>query len=432
VAQEYPSSWYAATLGEVSRRVSLQSSHRCDTVVVGAGLAGLTTALECVRRGQSVIVLEANRVAWGASGRNGGMVISGFALELPELIHQIGQDRAMQLYRHSCDGLDYVRDQAQKLAPDVIMGEGLLSVSRYPAADEFRREAQQLKSQSVQPPVHWETERLRQVLATDRYYDALYDAASFHLHPLRYAHALATEFERLNGQIFEDSQVHQITLDDTSGEVCVHSADAMVSCRDVVLCTSAYDHKLWPEVSRAILPVATYVAVTEPLNEQQQPINTLASVIDTRRASDYYRRIDDERLLWGGKITTQPRVPANLQRIMQRTIAATYPQLSSVTIESCWSGLMGYALHKMPIIAQTTPHIWSATAFGGHGLNTTAMAGCLVAKAICEADDQWRDFADFKPRWAGGHIGRVLVQAGYRKMQLQDKWVEWRADRAAA
>ncbi len=405
----------------------MQEALSADVVVVGAGLAGLTTALECSRLGLSVVLLEASRVAFGASGRNGGMVIPGFSQELADLAANVGQEKALQLYRLSCDGLEYVRRHINLLCPEALMGEGYLSVSRYPAAAAFAEEADLLNSALGRELSPWSTNHLRTVLQTERYHDALFDPHSFHIHPLRYAHALAAEFERSGGRLFENSKVEY--LNHLQDRVELKTESGKVTGRQVVLCTSAYDHSLYPALSRCILPVATYVAVTETLQPSQKSlIDTAACVIDTRRAGDYYRLLHNDRLLWGGKITTRQAVPAQLSSIMRKTMAATYASLFSVDIEYAWSGLMGYAVHKMPIIGQISPRVWSATAFGGHGLNTTAMAGCLIAQGIANADQTYRLFDAFNPRWAGGYAGRAIVQTSYLTMQLLDKLTELRAD----
>ena len=176
---------------------------------------------------------------------------------------------------------------------------------------------------------------------------------------------------------------------------------------------------------RAVLPVATYVAVTEALN--QDAVRTPAAISDTRRAGNYYRLIDEGRLLWGGDITTQVSEPARLAEQMKGDMLATYPQLGNPRIDYSWAGLMGYALHKMPLIGRDNEGQWFATAFGGHGMNTTAMAGQLLARAIADGDDEYRRFAPFAPLWAGGQLGRVGVQASYWWMQLRDRIDEARA-----
>ena len=148
---------------------------------------------------------------------------------------------------------------------------------------------------------------------------------------------------------------------------------------------------------------------------------------DTRRASNYYRLIDAARILWGGQITTQVSEPTQLAESMKRDMLSTFPQLGNPRIDYSWAGLMGYALHKMPLIGRDTQGQWFATAFGGHGMNTTAMAGQLVARAIAGGDDEYRRFAPFAPVWAGGQLGRLGVQTSYWWMQLRDRLDEARS-----
>jgi glycine/D-amino acid oxidase-like deaminating enzyme len=170
---------------------------------------------------------------------------------------------------------------------------------------------------------------------------------------------------------------------------------------------------------RAVLPVATYIAVTKPL--VQNAIVTRAAIADTRRAGDYYRVVDEGRILWGGRITTQVSPPTRLAERMKGDMIATYPALGNPRIDYAWSGVMGYALHKMPLIGRDQEGQWFATAFGGHGLNTTAMAGLILASAIADGDDSYRRFISFAPKWAYGQLGRLGVQGSYWLMQLRDK-----------
>ena len=163
--------------------------------------------------------------------------------------------------------------------------------------------------------------------------------------------------------------------------------------------------------------------MTEPLSDAINPIHTPAAISDTRRAGDYYCLVGDNRLLWGGKITTKSTPPRNLDHVMGKTMCSVYPQLDKVRIDYRWSGLMAYCLDKMPIIGEIQPGIWAATGFGGHGLNTTAMAGILIASAIANDDQRWRDFSPYPPRWAGGLAGRAGVQLSYWAMQARD-WLD--------
>jgi len=156
------------------------------------------------------------------------------------------------------------------------------------------------------------------------------------------------------------------------------------------------------------------MAVTAPLGEKLfDAVRYTGAVADTRRAGDYYRIVADDRLLWGGRITTRIAEPRRLKAQMRRDILRIYPQLDDVRIEYAWAGTMAYAVHKMPQIGELSPGYWLASAFGGHGLNTTAMAGEMIARAIMEGDDRWRLFSPYELVWTGGRLGRATAQMAF-------------------
>ena len=424
----YPDSWYAATLGDVVVRSNCSSDLQCDVAIIGAGLAGLSTALELARRGSRVVVVEAGRIAWGASGRNGGLVTPGFAVGYDSIKRRCGEQIARRLYSYSQLGLNLVRSNVSSIAEDCLMGNGKYSVSRYPDTAGMEEEADFLSRECGEPVSLHDRQSLKAVMDTDRYFDGIYKPHGFHIHPLRYAHRIAEELERLGGIIFEASPALKIEKGD--GYHTVVCEQGLVSAENLVVCTSGYDQGFYRPVSRSVLPVATHVAVTEPLTmEHSTVLDTNAAVADTGNACDYYRKIDDGRLLWGGKITTLRAPPGSLDQLMHAAIVDVYPSLASVGIEFSWSGLMGYCRHKMPVIRQQEPGIWVATAFGGHGLNTTAMAGNLVSSAIVEGDRRWQDFDRFGLSWNGGWFGQWAVQTSYFWMQLKDTIREKQADR---
>ena len=198
---------------------------------------------------------------------------------------------------------------------------------------------------------------------------------------------------------------------------------------NVVYCVSSLDRRIHPLTGRAVLPVATYVAVTEPL--RQDVIRTRSAISDSRRAGNYFRLIDEGRLLWGGAITMRLSEPARLANSMKKDMLSVFPSLGDPRIDYAWAGLMGYARHFMPLIGTDGQGQWWATAFGGHGMNTTAMGGILMARAIALRDDEYRRFAPFAPQWAGGPLGRAGVQAGYWYMQVKDRLDERRHGKAA-
>jgi hypothetical protein len=200
----------------------------------------------------------------------------------------------------------------------------------------------------------------------------------------------------------------------------------MVRARHVVLAGSTGTGAIDEQLADTVQPISTYVAVTAPLGERLfEAVRYTGAVADTRRAGDYYRVVADDRLMWGGRITTRMSEPRQLKSLMRRDMLGVYPQLGPVEIEYAWSGTMAYAVHKMPQIGELAPGYWLAGAFGGHGLNTTAMAGEMLARAILDGDDSWRLFSSYELVWAGGKAGRAAAQTAYWSMQARDAVQEW-------
>lgn len=420
----YGHTWYGGSMVAVPERWSLTYDLDVDVCVIGGGLAGLTTAREVARRGWSVAVLEANRIAWSASGRNGGFVLPGYAERVERIIERVGLERAKRLWALSVEGVEYVRATIRETGmPGVDLTPGWLMVQRVDEPDEAADLAGRIGLDFGTPVELWSPDEVRQVLRTSRYFQGVHLPTAFHIHPLNYALGVAADAERLGARIFEGTPA--LSIDPSGLRKRVLTPQGRVRADHVVLAGSAHLGSLFPVVSSAVLPVTTYLAATEPLGEHlRDAIAYHGAVTDTRRAGDYYRVVAGTRLLWGGRITTRLSEPRALARGMQRRIRSVFPQLGAVKVEQAWSGTMGYALHRMPLIGEFAPGIWVATAFGGHGLNTTAMAGCLIAGGIIERDDRWREFAPYELVWAGGALGRSAVQMTYWSMHTRDVFKE--------
>jgi glycine/D-amino acid oxidase-like deaminating enzyme len=412
--------WYAATMVESPERPALTHDLDVDVCVVGAGLAGLTVAREVARRGWSVAVLEAGKVAGGASGRNGGFVSPGFAERIDAIAERVGLPRAKELWALSEAGVEYMRRAITEAAmPGVEPRDGRLSVRRTDDEAGLIEHVAMLRVDFGADVEAWPADQVREALRSPHYFQAVHYTKAFHIHSLNYALGLAVDAEKHGARIFEGTPA--VGLDPAGVRKRVQTPHGLVRARHVVLAGSTGIGAVDAELAATLQPISTYVAVTAPLGEKLfDAVRYTGAVADTRRAGDYYRIVADDRLLWGGRITTRASAPRRLKAHLRGDILKVYPQLDDVEIEYAWAGTMAYAVHKMPQIGELAPGYWLASAFGGHGLNTTAMAGEMIARAILDGDDRWRLFSSYELVWAGGRAGRAAAQAAYWSMQARD------------
>lgn len=412
--------FYRATLGDAASWPALQGPHETDVCVVGGGFAGLNTALGLCERGlRDVVVLEAERIGHGASGRNGGFVFSGFSRGEADLLRELGPQRAKALHAGTVSAVNLIRARCRRHAIDCdLVDEGVIWANwfRDPAGLHARR---RLLAEHFDVEWQWiDRTRMRDLLDTDRYADGLFEPNAFHFHPLKYVHGLARAASGQGARIHEGSPA--IALSRTGRGWRVRTPDGEVVARHVVLACGGYLAGLRRDVDAAVLPIATYVMVTEPLGDRlSAALRTRAAVYDTRFAFDYYRPLIDDRLLWGGRISVLDRSPEQVQRLLLRDLARVYPQLADVGVNFAWSGLMSYARHEMPQIAQVEEGLWVAQAFGGHGVAPTTLAGEVLAAAIAEGDGRWREFADYG-------LVSAMKPAGFLGAQLTYWWLQMR------
>lgn len=421
----YPDTYYKRTMADGRSRPPLAGSEECDTVIVGGGLAGLTTALQLARGGLKIVLLEAESVGFGASGRNGGFVSPGFSTGGDDIARIAGKETAVKLFHLSAEGVDFIRDTIRDLDIESAAAQpGIMSVLRYNDGASLRAYREQLLRDYGYELDYLDTEQVRAVLKSERYFQALRNPRAFHIHPLNYLRAIAVEIERLGGKIYEGSAA--VSADLSGPEKRIGTAGGEVRARQVVFTTGGYTGKLERRLQRAFLPIATYVMISEEAPELiASAIATRDAIGDNRRAGDYYRLVDGgRRILWGGRITTRSASTAGLVQELRREMTGTYPQLAGLKTELAWSGLMSYARHLMPQIGEVEPGVWHCTAFGGHGLNTTAIGGKVVAEAILGQSDRYKLFRPFGLVWAGGLAGLAVAQLTYWKLQAQDWWRE--------
>jgi len=404
--------WYEATRVASPQRPRLNFDLDVDVCVIGAGLAGLTVAREVARRGWSVAVLEANRVAWAASGRNTGFVLPGFGESADGIVERIGLDHAKELWALSEQGVDYVRRAIEETGmPGADPVAGWLHVSKADNDSAIRNEVERLRWIGANVE-YWDAARVREVLPNPRYFNALHFPGALHIHPLNYALGLAADAEKHGARIFEETPV--TAIDPAGVRKRIETQAGRVRAGHVVLACNVQLGDLMPRLAATLLPITTFVLVTEPIGPRLAAvIGWRGAVSDTNRADNHYRIVGGDRLQWSGRMRAWQADPRWVRRGLIADIHRNFPDLGKVEIAHLWRGTLGRAIHRMPQIGEIERGLWVASGFGGHGLNTTAMGGELVARGIFEADQTWRLFAPYELVWAGGMLGRALAQGIY-------------------
>lgn len=422
------SNYYRASATGLCDYPELVGSCDADVCVVGAGFAGLNTALGLAERGlRKVIVLDAKQLAFGASGRNGGFVFGGFSRGEADLLRDLGPVRANALYAGTRSAVDLIRTRIARHGIDCQHTDAGVIWANWFRDPRLLRARQALLAEHFDTRWSWlEHHRLREQIRSNRYHDGLFEANALHMNPLGYAHGLARVASGQGVALFEHSPAIALIRDGSGW--CVRTPRGAVRARQVVLSCGGYLAGLRRKVDAGVLPIATYVMVTEPLGARMDDIlRTRAAIYDTRFAFDYYRPLPDSRLLWGGRISVLDRSPEAVRRLLVGDLLKVFPQLDGIGIDYAWSGLMSYARHEMPQLGRIDDGLWLAQAFGGHGVAPTTFAGEIIAAAIAEGDPRWREFAAayglvsaFKP---AGFLG---AQLSYWWLQAKDAWKNWR------
>jgi gamma-glutamylputrescine oxidase len=426
-----PVSYYRATVEERASAPALNSRAEARVCVIGGGFAGLNTAVGLAERGvRDVILLEANEVGYGASGRNGGFVFGGFSRGEESLLHELGPQRARSLYHGTTEAVSLIRRRIDQYGINCDVSDSGVIWANWFRDQDVLRQRQNLLEQHYGE--HWEwlsRDELRRRIRTTRYHDGLFERHAFHFHPLKYARGVADAASRQGVGIYEHSPARGLRREGTQLRVQTPNGDVLAE--NVVLACGGYLARLQRRIDAAVLPIATYVMVTEPLGSRMgEVLTTKAAVYDTRFAFDYYRPLPDTRLLWGGRISVLDRSPEAVKRLLYRDLLKVFPQLKGVRIDYAWSGLMSYARHQMPQIGQIAEGLWLAQAFGGHGVAPTTFAGEVLASALAEGDTRWREFTEYGLVSAMKPAGFVGAQLSYWWAEFKDAWKVARERRA--
>jgi len=401
----------------------LQGTVDARVAIVGGGYAGACLALGLAERGvRDVVLLERDGIGHGASGRNGGFVFAGYSLGEDALLRQLGAERARRLYAATTDAVELIRQRIAHYAIECDAVDAGVIWANWFRDPQVLRDRQRLLKETF--GVEWEwlpQEQLRSVIHSRRYHDGLFERNALHLHPLDYLHGMLRAAQAQGIAFHENSRVRRVARDGAVWRVRTDAGE--VKAQAVVLACGGYLAHLDREVDKAILPIATYVMVTEPLGARlHECLHTEAAIYDSRFAFDYYRPLKDSRLLWGGRISIRNRSPQAVKKLLLRDLLRVFPQLEGVKVDYAWSGLMSYARHQMPQLGTRGDGLWWMQAFGGHGTAPTCAAGELLAAAIAQDDEGWREFASFGLPSTRRPFGYLGAQAQYWRAEARDRW----------
>ena len=420
--QEHTQSYYAATANEITDYPVLEGSKSADVCVVGAGFTGVSTALTLAERGYSVALIEANRVSWGASGRNGGHLINGIS-GLDRIRKKHGNGIADILWDLRWRGNDIIYDRVEKYAIECDLKSGFVETALKP------RQMADLEGYAAERDRHnfpykyevWDRDKTRAMLGTDAYIGGFACYRDGHLHPLNLCIGEARAAHGLGVQIFEQSPVTGIEHGDRPK---VRTATGYVQADAVVLAGNAYSRLEPKHLSNLVFPAGTYIIGTEPLSEEVvDEINPLdISVCDANEIVDYYRLSADKRMLFGGACNYSGREPTSIKSYILPRMLKVYPQLKDMRIEYEWGGNVGIVLSRVPALGRINKNVYYCHGYSGHGVSATHAMSEVVADAVAGTMETFDLFANMRHfRIPGSQwMGNQIVALGMLYYRLRD------------
>mgnify|MGYP003634090361 FL=1 len=423
---DHTSSYYAASANASPDRPALQGNHETDVCVIGAGYTGVSTALFLLEQGFKVTILEAARVGFGASGRNGGQIVNSYSRDIDVIERNVGPEQARLLGEMAFEGGRIIRERVAKYNIQCDLKDGGVFAA---VTDKQMRHLEAQK-------VLWEryghkqlelmdSKRIREVVNTEAYVGGMLDMSGGHIHPLNLVLGEADAVESLGGIIHEQSRVIRV---EQGVKAVVHTEQGQVTADFVVVAGNAYLGGLIPQLEAKSMPCGTQVITTEPLGESmaRSLLPQDYCVEDCNYLLDYYRLSGDNRLIFGGGVVYGARDPANVEALVRPNMLKAFPQLKDVKIDYAWTGNFLLTLSRLPQVGRLGNNVYYSQGCSGHGVTYTHLAGKILAEAISGQAKRFDAFADL-PHYPfpGGRLFRVpftAMGALYYKMRDQLGW----------
>ena len=422
--QPHVESWYAASANQQLDFPILQGEIAADVCVIGAGYTGLSTAIHLRQMGYSVAVLEANKVGWGASGRNGGHVGTGQRADQEQLEKLVGLEHAKDLWQLGLEGVDTVCQLIQQYNIDCELQQGNLHVaSKAKECDGLREEVDQLRAVYDYQHISFvDKDELAQLTSGKGFHGATLDMGARHLHALNYALGLARAAGELGALIFEGSRVLSYTEGD---QVQVKTDQGEIRADFMVLACNGYLEKLEPRTAGRIMPINNYMLATEPLPDElaRRLIRDDTSMSDSLFVINYWKLSADNRLLFGGGESYTRRFPADIRNFVRKYMLRIYPELTDTRIDYGWGGTLAITMNRMPDFGRLSPNVFYAHGYSGHGVPVATLAGKLLAEVISGTAERFDVMANVpSPQFPGGTLLRWPgLVAGMLFFSLRDR-----------
>jgi len=398
---EHPRSWYAATADASPPYPPLDGDEAADVCVVGGGYTGLSAALHLAQSGYSVVLIEANRVGWGASGRNGGQLGAGQRQDQDWLEKAAGKDRARALWDLAEEATALVRTLIDRHAIACDLRPGIVYAAHKPrhVADYHAYAEKLARDYGHHRTIPLDRSEVALALGTEVYHGGLHVLDGAHLHPLNYALGVARAARSAGVRIFERSRMLRRT------STRVETARGAVTARHVLIACNGYHADVESAVAARVMPINNFIVATAPLGAARARalIPGDVAAADSRFVVNYWRMTADHRLLFGGGETYGYRFPADIAALVRRPMARVYPQLRDVALDYAWGGTLAITTNRMPAFQRLGPDVFSAAGYSGHGIAIATLAGKLMAEAVAGTAERFDVFAGLaQRRFPGG------------------------------